>query len=246
MPSDSTTQTPTSWSKGPQWAGNTCQSRRGLGAGRLPGPLGWALQGSRCSTIYPVPVPRRYPNPNDSETVPFHLRQRGWGRARPHTTPSGRGPASSAERSARAARLGADTCRGCFCRVLLRWLLTAAGQQAPARRVRGLWAERDSGEPRRRRLGDGGGSSQPGLLCPPQRLGGVGSARAGAGRATVLLACVGRVPVAAPCGDQRGGTQRPERPQTSALGPCHVPDGTLRFSGELDSGLKPHSKANQY
>lgn len=92
--------------------------------------------------------------------------------------------------------------------------------------------------------GAGGGGAQPGLLCPPQRLGGVGSTRAGP--ACSVSACVGRVPVAAPCGDQRGGTQRPERPQTSALGPRHVPDATLRFSGELDSVLKPHSKANQY
>ena len=67
---------------GPEGAGNTCQIRRGLGAGRLPGPLGWALRGRRCSSVYLVPVPRRHSTPNDPETVPLHLGQRTRGMAR--------------------------------------------------------------------------------------------------------------------------------------------------------------------
>lgn len=95
--------------------------------------------------------------------------------------------------------------------------------------------------------GDGaGGGRVPSQACCARLRGWVAWGARGRDLAAVFLACVGRVPVAAPCGDQRGGTQWPERPQTSALGPRHVPDATLRFSGELDSVLKPHSKANQY
>lgn len=94
--------------------------------------------------------------------------------------------------------------------------------------------------------GDGTGGAVPSQACCARLRGWVAWGARGRDLAAVFLACVGRVPVAAPCGDQRGGTQRPERPQTSALGPRHVPDATLRFSGELDSVLKPHSKANQY
>ena len=131
-------------------------------AGALEGGLGPRAgpAGQQVSQCLSGACPKRHPAPSDSETTPLHLRQRAWGAARvgsarPHAIPSGRDPASRTERSAQAAHLGADPGMGCFCRLLLRHPLTAVGRQAPARRVQGLRANRDLGEPRRRKCGYG-------------------------------------------------------------------------------------------
>lgn len=85
-----------------------------------------------------------------------------------------------------------------------------------------------------------GGGAQPGLLCPPQRLVAWEHERAGP---CLQCFCMCRP---CPCGSpvrrhQRGAPYARTAPNLRTR-PRHVPDATLRFSGELDSVLKPIQK----
>lgn len=133
---------------------------------------------------------------------------------------------------------GADTGRGCFCEVLLRWLLTAepAGTCPQGAEV---WAE-GTQEGRAEGLGMAGGwrGAVPSQACCAHLRGWV--AWGARGRDTCFCMCR-PCPCGSPVRRPAWGHPAAKRPQTSAPDPS-VPDATLRFSGELDSVLETCSK----